>query len=63
MDLTWVALSATGLLSIAGLPFAMAWVERTLMTGPTHVEQPPRATLRRPTGGAIGRHTPDMGGP
>lgn len=32
MELTDVVLVAAGMLCIAGLPFAMAWVERRLMT-------------------------------
>lgn len=41
MDLTWVALTVAGLLAVAGLPFAMAWVEQTFMAE-TRVKQPPR---------------------
>ena len=42
MDLSWTVVTVVGLVSVAGLPFVMAWVERMLMTGPTHVKQPPR---------------------
>ena len=31
-----VALAAAGMVAGALLPFAMAWVEKTLMTDPTH---------------------------
>lgn len=34
-----VALAAVGMVAGALLPFAMAWVEKTLMTGPTHVDR------------------------
>ena len=34
-----VALAAAGLVAGALLPFAMAWVEKTLMTGPTRVNR------------------------
>ncbi|MEN3121132.1 hypothetical protein N5P18_16720 [Janibacter terrae] len=42
MNLTGAILTVAGMVSVASLPFAMAWVEQALMTGPTHVEQPPR---------------------
>lgn len=41
MGFTGVALVAAGMLSLAGLPFAMAWVEEVLMTttrGSHHAE-------------------------
>lgn len=34
-----VALAAAGMVAGALLPFAMAWVEKTLMTDSTHVDR------------------------
>lgn len=41
--MTGAALAAGGMVLVASLPFAMAWVEQTLMTGPTTTtEKPPQ---------------------
>lgn len=37
-----VALAAAGMVAGALLPFAMAWVEKTLMTDPAHDHRPAR---------------------
>ena len=39
MELTDVVLVAAGILCVAGLPFAMAWVERVLMTSTGHARR------------------------
>lgn len=41
MGLTGAALAAGGMVFVASLPFAMAWVEQALMTGPTTTEKSP----------------------
>lgn len=39
MDLSLILLAAAGGTFVGTLPLSMAWVERTLMTGPTRTEQ------------------------
>lgn len=48
MELTGVALGAAGMISLAGLPFAMAWVEETLMTSSERGRAPDKSEAARP---------------
>ena len=50
MEITGVALGAAGMISLAGLPFAMAWVEETLMTTSERGQAPEPSEAQRTSG-------------